>query len=185
MQIGCHYTGGKEKFFWRWHEHWCWANFKRRVDSVQDLKEYRVQSQYSYGKSADFTSKTCALPQGTTTRLFRQANVLLPETFTKRRVGWLSPRANLMLSYKWRKVKGLRYKMIRTSQLLTSYEMTQHRGSLVKYLRNLKTYWGHTSAQNASFVTNVVTSVVEINKRGECYALFWLHCRQKTTHRIL
>jgi hypothetical protein len=37
--------------------------------------------------------------------------------------------------------------------------------------------WGHTSAQNAS--------VVEINKRGECYAFFWLQCRQKTMHRIL
>jgi hypothetical protein len=41
------------------------------------------------------------------------------------------------------------------------------------------------SAQNACVVTNVVTSFVEINKRGECYALFWLHCGQKTTHRIL
>jgi hypothetical protein len=45
--------------------------------------------------------------------------------------------------------------------------------------------WGLMSAQNASVVTNVVTSVVEINKRGECYAFFWLHCRQKPTHRIL
>jgi hypothetical protein len=45
--------------------------------------------------------------------------------------------------------------------------------------------WGHISAQNASVVTNVVTSVVEINQRDECYAFFWLHCRQKTTHRIL
>jgi hypothetical protein len=57
MQIDCHYTGGKEKLFWRWHERWCWTNFKRRVDSVQGLKEYRIPPQHSYGKSADFTSR--------------------------------------------------------------------------------------------------------------------------------
>jgi hypothetical protein len=45
--------------------------------------------------------------------------------------------------------------------------------------------WGYTSAQNASVVTNVVTSILEINKRGECYAFFWLHCRQNTNQWIL
>jgi hypothetical protein len=45
--------------------------------------------------------------------------------------------------------------------------------------------WGHMSAQNASVVTTVMTPILEINKRGECYASFWLHCRHKTMHHIL
>jgi hypothetical protein len=50
------------------------------------------------------------------------------------------------------------------------------------FLFGLKSSLGsvYPSAQNAFVVTNVVTSVVEINKRGECYAFFWLHCSQKT-----